>query len=66
MFPKNLHGSLSYYTLSVNESVEMAETMTQRFIEDFNKLDKWDQMELDQVINLDGWEKAFEKIETLL
>lgn len=65
MFPKNLHGSLSYYTLSVNESVEMAETMTQRFIEDFNKLDKWDQMELDQVINLDGWEKAFEKIETL-
>lgn len=65
MFSAKLQNSLEYYTLQVNESPEMAEKMALAFEEKFGKLGKYDQMDMAMIIERDGWETAFEKIETL-
>jgi hypothetical protein len=41
----------------------MAEKMALEFEEKFNKLDKYDQMELAFKIDMDGWEEAFKQID---
>ena len=65
MFSALKHNNLRFYTLRVNESPEMAEKMALEFERKFKALDKYTQMELDVTIDMDGWEAAFEKIETL-
>jgi hypothetical protein len=46
----------------MTESPEMAEKMALEFEEKFKELDKYDQMELASIIDMDGWESAFEKL----
>jgi hypothetical protein len=41
----------------------MAEKLALEFEEKFNNLDKYDMMELDMKIKMDGWESAFEYLE---
>ncbi len=53
---------LRFYTLRINESEEQAERHAKAFQAAFNKLGKYDQMELAQSIQIDGWEQAFEKL----
>lgn len=57
-----MHNNLRFYTLRMTESSEMAEQMALEFEEKFEALDKYDQMELASVIDMDGWEAAFEKL----
>ncbi len=56
------HNDLRFYTLRVNESEQQAERHAKRFMTEFKKLDKYDQMEMAQSIEIDGWEQAFEKL----
>lgn len=58
-----MHNDLRFYTLRTNESEELAERVAQEFEDKFMSLDKYDQLEMSQIIQLDGWEVAFEKIE---
>lgn len=58
-----MHNNLRFYTLRITESDEMAEKMALEFEEKFNKLDKYDQMELAFKIDMDGWEEAFKQID---
>lgn len=50
---------LRYYCLRVNESPEASEEMAVRFETEFSKLGKYDQLELSQKIQVDGWEEGF-------
>ena len=59
-----MHNDLRFFTLRVNESSEMAEQMAQDFENKFDSLDKYDKMIMAQAIDMDGWEKAFEMIES--
>ena len=56
------HNNLRFYTLRITESEEMAEKLALEFEEKFNDLDKYDQMELDMKIQMDGWEAGFEHL----
>lgn len=56
---------LNFYTLEVMDTEELAQAMAQRFIDKFNSLGKYDQMDLSLVIQTDGFERAFEVIENL-
>lgn len=56
---------LNFYTLEVNESEETAQAMAEAFLEKFNALGKYDQMDLSLVIQTDGFEQAFEIIDKL-
>jgi hypothetical protein len=58
-----MHNDLRFYTLRTNESEELAEKVAQEFEDKFDSLEKYDMMEMAQIIQLDGWEVAFEKIE---
>lgn len=58
-----MHNDLRFYTLRTNESEELSEKVAQDFEDKFDNLDKYDMMELDLIIQRDGWEVAFEKIE---
>lgn len=58
-----MRNNLRFFTLRMTESPEEAEKMELLFEEKFNQLDKYDQMELAQTIQLDGWEAAFEKVD---
>jgi len=58
-----MHNNLRFYTLRITESAEMAEKMALDFEEKFDKLGKYDQMELAFKIEMDGWENAFDLIE---
>lgn len=60
-----MHNNLRFYTLRITESSEMAEKLALEFEEKFNDLDKYDQMVLDHIIKMDGWEAGFEKIRQL-
>lgn len=64
MSPK-FKNELNFYTLEVNESAEAAEAMAEAFLEKFNSLGKYDQMDLSLVIQTDGFEQAFEIIDKL-
>ena len=59
------HNNLRFYTLRINESPELAERMAQDFEDKFYSLSKWDQVNMSLIIEMDGWEKAFEEIEKL-
>ena len=59
-----MHNGLRFYTLSVTESADMAEKMAQEFENKFDSLGKYDQMELAFKIEMDGWESAFEVIDS--
>ena len=56
---------LNFYTLETNESVEMAEAMAEAFLEKFNALGKYDQLQLSLLIQVDGFEAGFKELETL-
>jgi len=58
-----MHNNLRFYTLRMTESPEEAERMALDFEEKFEKLGKYDQMEMAFKIEMDGWESAFETIE---
>jgi hypothetical protein len=58
------HNNLRFYTLRLCDTPEDAEKVARNFEIRFNKLNKYDQMEMDMVIDLDGWEAAFQKLET--
>ena len=60
-----MHNNLRFYTLRMNESTEMAEQMALDFEDKLDKLDKYDQMEVARVIDMDGWESAFELVDSL-
>lgn len=62
MMTAKLHNELRFYTLRMTESPEMAEQMALDFEEKFEALDKYSQMELASVIDMDGWEAAFETL----
>jgi len=62
MLTPRFHNGLRFYTLRMTESPEMAEKMALEFEEKFKELDKYDQMELASIIDMDGWESAFEKL----
>ena len=51
--------------LSIHESDELAEAQTQEYVDKFNSLDKHDQMVVDQLVQLDGWEYVIDKIDNL-
>ena len=57
------HNDLRFYTLRMTESEEEAEKMARRFEIAFNKLSKWEQVDLSFIIEMDGWETGFEKLE---
>lgn len=54
---------LKYYCLSVNESPDLAEQKATNFKDKFDKLGKYDQMDIAQLIQTDGWEKAFTSLD---
>lgn len=60
MITPMMHNNLRFYTLRITESDTMAEKLALEFEEKFNALNKYDQMELDMKIKMDGWESAFE------
>ena len=55
-----MHNDLRFYTLRITASPEMAEKLALEFEEKFGNLDKYDQMELDMKIKMDGWKAAFQ------
>lgn len=57
------HNNLRFYTLRVTESEDEAEKMARRFEIAFNKLSKYDQVDLSFVIQMDGFEAGFEKLD---
>lgn len=57
------HNNLRFYTLRVTESEAEAEKMARRFEIAFNKLSKWEQVDLSFLIEMDGLEAGFEKID---
>jgi len=65
MTPPQFINDLKFYTLEVNESEEMAEVMAENFLNKFNALSKYDQLSLSLVVQVEGFERAFEVIETL-
>lgn len=65
MMTAKLHNGLKFYMLSIHESDELAEDQTQEYVDKFNSLDRYDQMEVDQIVQLDGWEYAVDKIDNL-
>lgn len=64
MLTTKLKNSLYLYTQSTNESISLSEKVASIFEEKFSNLDKYDQMDLSLVIELDGWEEAFNRIDT--
>lgn len=58
-----MHNNLRFFTLRMTESPEEAEKMARTFEIKFKKLGKYDQMELAQTIQMDGWEAAFVKVD---
>jgi hypothetical protein len=62
MTPK-LHNSLRFHTLKVNESPEMAEVMAQEVEDKFNSLNKYAQMVVANIIEIDGWESGIVEID---
>lgn len=56
------HNDLRFYTLSINESADLAESTAQEFEDKFNSLGKYEQMDISLVVQLDGWEAAFERL----
>lgn len=50
---------------SIHESDQLAEDQTQEYVDKFNNLSKYSQMLTDQIIRLDGWEYALDKIDSL-
>ena len=60
-----LYNSIKFYMLSIHESDELAEAQTQEYVDKFNSLDKHDQMVVDQLVQLDGWEYVIDKIDNL-
>jgi superoxide dismutase len=62
MTPK-LHNSLRFYTLKINESPEMAESMAQDIEDKFNSLNKYAQMVVANIIDIDGWEAGIVEID---
>lgn len=57
------HNNLRFYTLRVTESEDEAEKMARRFEIAFNKLKKWEQVDLSFEIQINGFEAGFEKLD---
>ena len=66
MMPTKLYNSLRAYMFDFHESAELAEEETNEYAEKFKGLDKYDQMEVDQTVGLDGWEYGLKLIDKLL
>lgn len=64
MTPK-FYNNLLYYCLSIRDTAEGAETLAQEFLKKFSNLDKYTQMDLSLIIDSEGFEKAFEDIDSL-
>lgn len=62
MTPK-LFNSLLFYMRSIHESAELAESESINYKNKFEKLGKYDQMEIDMSIGLDGWERGITLID---
>ena len=65
MMTAKLYNSIKFYMLSIHESDELAEAQTQEYVDKFNSFDKHDQMVVDQLVQLDGWEYVIDKIDNL-
>ena len=65
MMTTKLYNSLKFYMSSIHESDQLAEDQTQEYVDKFNNLSKYSQMLTDQIIRLDGWEYALDKIDSL-
>jgi hypothetical protein len=57
------HNNLRFYTLRVTESEDEAEKLARRFEIAFNKLSKYDQVDLSFTVEMDGFEAGFKKLE---
>jgi hypothetical protein len=64
MTPKYIN-DLRYYTMELNESPEMAESMAQSFIDKFNSLNKYEQLSMSLIIENDGFDEAFDMIDKI-
>jgi hypothetical protein len=62
MTPQYLN-ELKIHMLYVNESPELADLKTQEYIDKFNKLDKYDIMEVYHNWGIDGFEKSLELVD---
>lgn len=60
-----MHNNLRFYTLRMTESPEMAEKMALEFEDKFANLNKYDQVSISFIIDVDGWEEAFERIDNI-
>lgn len=58
MTPK-FYNNLLYYCLSMRDTTESAESLAEEFLLKFNKLSKWEQVNLSAIIDIDGFEEAF-------
>lgn len=64
MTPKYI-SDLHYYTMELNESPEMAESMAQSFIDKFYSLNKYSQLSMSLIIENDGFDEAFDMIDKI-
>jgi hypothetical protein len=64
MSPK-LINNLNLFTLTVNESAELAEQKAKEFVDKFKTLGKYDQLAISVLMDTNNWEKAFEEINKL-
>lgn len=51
--------------MEVNESVDSAKLMEEKFLKKFNELGKYEQMSVSLHQQVNGWPKAFELLESL-
>jgi hypothetical protein len=54
-----LSNALRYYTLSINESEQLAETEALKFEEKFLNLNKWMQVQVSMLMETGEFEEAF-------
>lgn len=53
---------LRFFCIERTETSETSQEMEKQFMEKFNALGKYDQLELSLVVDTDGWEAAFKQL----
>lgn len=65
MNANTFHNNLRLYTIDFNESPEAAEAMEKDFLNRFNALSKWDQVNISLIAQTQGFEWAFVELDKL-
>ena len=66
MMTTKLYNSLKFYMLSIHESDQLAEDQTQEYVDKFNSLDKYDQLEISFQFECGDIESALISIDELI